>query len=333
MASPVLLVCDDLATVATVKRVLGREGYEVVLATNSADAVIAFGHHLPGLVLLDPAVEGDRGQIVLEELQSHPDGKLLKLMLLGESIPGFGYPMAPLPIEADAFLPLVEQTMRGPGEEPWQVFTSPRATVVADPEAVPAGRPLEPPDQWRTTQRLGESFVRRPGEARPEAPVAAAPALPPEPKPSPADLESALFGDLEAQLQREVEAEATKTVETSLAAMRDDDELKKLEEEVRAEAARRRQARRDSQAELPAATGPEETLRGGGPLRTRDDEAKAAPAPLPGDTISEPGEVPAEDEALRAVGRALAAEKSGPSPSAAAEQSFAALDAAPTPMP
>ncbi len=41
MAAPVLLVCDDLATIAMAKRLLGKEGYEIVLATSAADAVIA----------------------------------------------------------------------------------------------------------------------------------------------------------------------------------------------------------------------------------------------------------------------------------------------------
>lgn len=273
MASPILLVCDDLATVATVKRVLGREGHELVLATNSADAVIAFGHHLPSAVLVDPAVEGDRGQIVLEELQNHPESKLLRVLLLGESLPGFGYPMVPLPIDTDTFLPVLNDTMRGGVEEPWQVFTSPRALAEEPPDPTPS---REAPDQWRTTQHVGDSF----GDAstsEPMVPVpAASPALPghlhladpevpppqgsPEPQtseseaeaapstttsgPPTPDLESALFGDLESQLGQEVEAEAIKSVESTLAAARQgDQELQQLEDEVRAEAARRRAAR------------------------------------------------------------------------------------------
>src|SRR5437868_7001712 len=97
MAAPVLLVHDDLQTIAALRRILAREGYEVVLATSAADAVIAFGHHLPGLILLAPSVESGRGHVVLEELQNHPDAKLAKVLLLGESIPGFGHPVAPMP--------------------------------------------------------------------------------------------------------------------------------------------------------------------------------------------------------------------------------------------
>lgn len=84
-ASPILLVADDLSLIAAVKRVLAREGYECVLATNAADAVIAWGHALPGLVLLQPSVESDRGGVVLEELQLHPDARLLKVVQIGRA--------------------------------------------------------------------------------------------------------------------------------------------------------------------------------------------------------------------------------------------------------
>src|SRR5262245_20517375 len=97
MAAPILLVHDDLQAIAALKRLLAREGYEVVLATPAADAIIAFGHHLPGLVLLAPEVESGRGHVVLEELRQHPDGQLAKVLLLGESVPGFGFPIAPMP--------------------------------------------------------------------------------------------------------------------------------------------------------------------------------------------------------------------------------------------
>ena len=88
-APPILLVADDLSVIASVKRVLAREGYECVLASNTADAVIAFGHLLPGLMILQPSVEGDRGGLLLEELQQHPDAKLLRVLILGETVPGF----------------------------------------------------------------------------------------------------------------------------------------------------------------------------------------------------------------------------------------------------
>src|SRR4051812_45116224 len=127
MPSPLLLVDDDLATIAQVKRLLAREGYEVVLATNAADAVIAYGHHLPPLVILNPKVESDRGQVVLEELRTHPDAQLLHVLLLGESVAGFGYPIASLPIDADTFTQTVHELVRGTTTaEGWKVEVSPR---------------------------------------------------------------------------------------------------------------------------------------------------------------------------------------------------------------
>lgn len=75
MAAPILLVADDLSLIAAVKRVLAREGYECVLATSAADAIIAFGHALPGLLVLQPSVESGRGGVVLEELKTHPDAQ------------------------------------------------------------------------------------------------------------------------------------------------------------------------------------------------------------------------------------------------------------------
>ncbi len=111
-APPILLVADDLAVIAAVKRVLAREGYECVLATSAADAVIAWGHSLPGLILLQPSVESDRGNIVLEELQNHPDAKLLRIVLLGETVPGFPWPVEPLPLDPEHLAETIEENLR-----------------------------------------------------------------------------------------------------------------------------------------------------------------------------------------------------------------------------
>ena len=111
-APPILLVADDLSVIASVKRVLAREGYECVLATNAADAVIAFGHLLPGLIVLQPSVESDRGGVVLEELQGHPDAKLLRVVLLGETVPGFAWPVVPLPLDPEFFSNSIDENLR-----------------------------------------------------------------------------------------------------------------------------------------------------------------------------------------------------------------------------
>ncbi|MBX7114244.1 MAG: hypothetical protein K1X64_07895 [Myxococcaceae bacterium] len=204
MAGPILLVHDDLATIATARRLLGREGYEVVLASSAADAVIAFGHHLPSLVVLAPAVEGDRGQIALEEIQQHPDGPLARVLLLGESIPGFGYPIAPLPLEPDTFIAQVNELVRSsssPAEaEKWQMVEN------AERASTPRVVSTRLSDDWRT-QAPPDITLRIAGDTA-EMPVAN-------------ELEGRLFGDLpslEEEVHREVEAQAMAHVDSAMAA-------------------------------------------------------------------------------------------------------------------
>jgi CheY-like chemotaxis protein len=111
MGDVVLLVHDDIATIATVRRLLVRDGYEVVLATAVADASIAFSHHLPSLILLAPSIEGGRGRAVLEELSELRDQNPASVLLLGESIPGVDVPVLPLPLDGNSFLETVRNTL------------------------------------------------------------------------------------------------------------------------------------------------------------------------------------------------------------------------------
>ncbi len=247
MPAPLLLVDDDLATIAQVKRLLAREGYEMVLATNAADAIIAWGHHLPPLVLISPKVESDRGRVVLEELRQHPDAQLLHVLLLGETIPGFGYPVAPLPLDPETFAQTVNELVQGTStSEGWEVRVAPSSRTDELPAYVPQGaEQIEEPDPWRATRK---SSV--PGRSEETAlfstPDAGSPAVE-----AAGDLESTLFGDLEAQVAREVEAEAMASVDASLARIPVDQELQDLEDDVRAEAARRRE-KRQAAANAPA---------------------------------------------------------------------------------
>lgn len=244
MAPPVLLVADDLSIIASVKRVLGREGYEVILATSAADAVIAWGHHLPGLVVVQPSVESGRGEVLLEELRAHPDAQLLRVVLLGESIPGFGYHVEPLPLDAEQFARTLQSQLRAAedGAE-WTVTepsTAPMPTtappMLDEPEPWRATRPpsMTPDDALPQTHELIESAAPTPPDAAP--PMQASPSV-----------MTRLFGDLpslEDEVHRDVEAQALATLESSLPPLAtDDEELQRLEDEVRAEAARRRAAR------------------------------------------------------------------------------------------
>jgi hypothetical protein len=147
-APPVLLVADDLSVIASVKRVLAREGYECVLATNAADALIAWGHSVPGLILLQPSVEGGRGAVVLEELAAHPEARLVRVVLLGESVPGFPWPVEPLPIDPQGFAQTVADNFRAADRvDDWKVLE----TMPAQPAERAKPHPFEP-DAWRATQ-------------------------------------------------------------------------------------------------------------------------------------------------------------------------------------
>ncbi len=147
MAAPILLVADDLPLITAVKRVLAREGYEVVLATSAADAVIAWGHSLPGLMVLQPSVESGRGPLLLDELDRHPDVKLLRVLLLGELIPGHPLPVEPLPIEPAHFARTVEENLRAAeSSAPWRLMEAEKT--------LPPHASLDPSelDTWRATR-------------------------------------------------------------------------------------------------------------------------------------------------------------------------------------
>ena len=260
MAPPVLLVADDLSTIASVKRVLGREGYEVILATSAADAVIAWGHHLPGLVIVQPSVESDRGAVLLEELRQHPDAQLLRVVLLGESIPGFGYHVEPLPLDVNQFSKTVLSQMRASEDGAEWTVTEPATgtTPAAAPPTLDAPEPWRatrppaatPADELPQTQELLDTDEPR-TEADPTPPNPPTTELEAAPAPQPSHTSNLvmakLFDDLpflEDELHRDVEAQAMASVESSLPPVApDDEELQRLEDDVRAEAARRRAAR------------------------------------------------------------------------------------------
>src|SRR5579863_4499258 len=147
MAAPVLLVHDDISAIASVRRLLAREGYEVVLATSAADALIAFGHYLPGLIVLAPSVEGGRGRVVLEELAQHPDSPLARVLLLGETVPGFGAPVVPLPLDGATFLQHVQELFRASGDtQGWQVMEGDHRAEASGVEPAP-----ESLETWRAS--------------------------------------------------------------------------------------------------------------------------------------------------------------------------------------
>jgi DNA-binding response OmpR family regulator len=117
MPPPLLLVHDDLATIASVRRVLTRAGHSVHLATSTADALSAFEHLSPSAILLAPAVEGGRGTQLLAELRARAAGASTPVVLLGQPVEGMELALVPTPIEASALLEAVESALRGPDAE------------------------------------------------------------------------------------------------------------------------------------------------------------------------------------------------------------------------
>ena len=117
MPPPLLLVHDDLATIASVRRVLTRAGHAVHLATSTADALSAFEHLSPSAILLAPAVEGGRGAQLLAELQARPAGASTPILLLGQAVEGAGLAVVKTPIDASALLQAVESALTGPEPE------------------------------------------------------------------------------------------------------------------------------------------------------------------------------------------------------------------------
>ncbi len=117
MPPPLLLVHDDLATIAAVRRALTRAGYPLHLATSTADALSAVEQLAPSAILLAPAVEGGRGATFLAELQARPAGGTTPVVLVGQAVPGHSLPVVRLPVDAGALLQAVEAALASPEAE------------------------------------------------------------------------------------------------------------------------------------------------------------------------------------------------------------------------
>jgi hypothetical protein len=117
MTGPILLVHDDLSTLASVRRILSRQGHEVILATSVADAVTAVLRRAPELMVLSPDVEEGKGAWVLSELARHDLAHGLKVVLLGGPIEGFDGPIVPLPLQGSVLLDCIRSCRAGESPE------------------------------------------------------------------------------------------------------------------------------------------------------------------------------------------------------------------------
>jgi CheY-like chemotaxis protein len=176
MAHPILLVCDDVSLVAMVRRLLERDGRESVLATSVDDALIARGHYAPEVVVLDPAVEGRRGRLILEEIAKHPPSERARVILLGEDVDGYPARVVPLPLDGDAFLQLIAEEAAGQGGV--IAPTGPDSAQSAPSWWHPVPTPIEEPQAAPPDQRAPPRARRSQATAMvsPEASALPAPA-------------------------------------------------------------------------------------------------------------------------------------------------------------
>jgi len=110
VGASLLLVHDDLATIALVRRTLVRAGHTVGLATSTADALTSASTLEPDLVLLSPGVEGGRGPGLLGELLAGHR----RVLLLGRGIEGYEVPVLAAPFRSETLLKAVDAALAAP---------------------------------------------------------------------------------------------------------------------------------------------------------------------------------------------------------------------------
>jgi hypothetical protein len=113
MAAFVLLVHDDIAVIAAVKRLLTRAGHEFLLATSVADATTTLETGYPELILLAPAMQQGAGAGFVADLRARPDLPPSRVVLLGLPIPGEKFPTVPMPLDGAQFQETVREVLLG----------------------------------------------------------------------------------------------------------------------------------------------------------------------------------------------------------------------------
>src|SRR4030042_2351378 len=70
MADSILIIDDEVLTLNNLKKALGKEGYEVLLADSGETGIAAFKKHRPNLVLADLMLPGIDGIEVLKQIKT-----------------------------------------------------------------------------------------------------------------------------------------------------------------------------------------------------------------------------------------------------------------------
>ncbi len=117
--SQILIVEDDLAVQAALEALFSREGYDVVLANNGAEAIDLLEHGLqPCCVLVDLLMPGIVGQELLHYLQEPEHATIPVAIVTGSPhLAPSGYPIFTKPLDRQAVLDFV--TSKCPSRATW----------------------------------------------------------------------------------------------------------------------------------------------------------------------------------------------------------------------
>jgi diguanylate cyclase (GGDEF)-like protein/PAS domain S-box-containing protein len=77
-----LVVDDDMVIRSMLQRLLSEQGYSVIEAANGAEALSAFEHHAPDMVLMDAAMPVLDGFVACEEMKKSPRGKNTPVLMI-----------------------------------------------------------------------------------------------------------------------------------------------------------------------------------------------------------------------------------------------------------
>jgi len=83
MQKRILVIDDDLASVSAAKRLLNGAGYEVLVASNAADAEVELEHDDPVLVILSLATDGHSGLEICASIRDLAKDPMLPVLMIG----------------------------------------------------------------------------------------------------------------------------------------------------------------------------------------------------------------------------------------------------------
>jgi len=105
----VVVVEDDLAVQASLAELLAREGYDVLVANNGAEAIELLEDNVhPCCALVDLLMPGIVGQEFLEYMREEPRASIPVAIITGSpQLAPSGYPMFSKPVDTHALLDFV----------------------------------------------------------------------------------------------------------------------------------------------------------------------------------------------------------------------------------